>query len=133
TCAALGTGGHCAASPPRNSLPGLLPSARPGRILDLLALVDRDIDESAAVLLPPPDINRLYDGARLGIDRHRATRAIPCHALGRRDQGLAVGLAAGPLERLVDGVHAVITADREKVRVASVHFVEDLDELHVQR
>src|SRR5258705_574161 len=111
----LGTGGHCAASPPPNSLPRLLPSARPRRILDLLDLVERDIDEFAADLLHPPDINRLYDVARLGIDRHRATRAIPCHALGRRDQGLAVGLAAGPLDRRGDGVHAVIAADRAKV------------------
>src|SRR5512140_13454 len=51
----LGTRDHCAASPPRNSLPSRLPAPRPRRILDLLDLVERDIDEFAADLLHPPD------------------------------------------------------------------------------
>src|SRR5512139_2767150 len=106
------------ALPPRNPRSGSLSAARPRRILDLLDLVERDIDEFIADLLHTPDIDRLHDVARLGIDRHRTARAVPPQPLGGRDQGLAVGLAAGALERLIDGVHAVIAADGEEVRVA---------------
>src|SRR3954451_17469945 len=83
---------------PRSLLSELSAATRPRRILDLVDLVERDIDELAADLLHPPDIDRLHDVSRLGIDRHLAARAIPRHALGRGDQGLAVGLAPCPLQ-----------------------------------
>ena len=70
----------------------------------------------AADLLDPAEIDGLDDVARLRVDRDRAARAFPCQPLGGRDQRVAVGLAAGLLERLVDDVHAVIAADREDSR-----------------
>ena len=75
--------------------------------------------------LPPTslhlaDVDGLDDVAGLGVDRHRPARALPGHALGRLDQGVAAGVAVGLLQRLVDQVHAVIAADREEVRVAAV-------------
>src|SRR5262245_20617708 len=83
-------------------------AARAARILDVLDLVERHVDELAADLLDLADIDRLHDVAGLGIDRHRAARAVPFHSLGGGDQGVAVGLAAGLLQRLVDRVHAVV-------------------------
>src|SRR5262249_10390772 len=81
--------------------------ARFHRILDVLDLVELDIDDLAVDLLDAPDIDRLDDVARLGIDRDRTARAFPRHAFHRGDQRFAVGLAAGLLQRLVDRVHAV--------------------------
>ena len=77
------------------------------------------------------DVDVLHDVAGLRIDRHRAARAFPLHALGSGDQRVAVGLAAGLLERLVDEVHAVIAADREEVGVALELGIERLDEVLV--
>ena len=57
----------------------------------------------------------LHDVARLRIDRDRAARAFPRHALHRRDQRVAVGIAAGLLQRLIDQVHAVIGAERNEI------------------
>src|SRR4029079_11634402 len=68
-------------------------------------------------LLDTPDVDSLDHVASLGIDHHRAARAFPAHALDSGDQRVAVGLAAGLLQRLVDGVHAVVTADREHIGV----------------
>src|SRR6516165_10737358 len=65
--------------------------------------------------------------------RARKGSRTPDRDASRRDQGIAVGLPARLLQRLVNGVHAVIAADREEVRVAPVHFVEHLDELDVER
>src|SRR6516162_6774015 len=110
-----------------------LAAARARRILDVLDLVEGDVDELAAHLLHPPDVDRLHHVAGIGVDRHRSARAHPLQPLGRRDQGIAVGVAARFLQRLVDGVHAVIDADREEVGVAPVHFVEHLDEFDVER
>src|SRR5580704_129382 len=70
-----------------------------------------DIVEFAVDLLDLADVDVLHDVARLRIDRDRAARAFPLHALHRFDQGIAVGLATGFLQRLVDQVDAVITAD----------------------
>src|SRR5262249_53324825 len=112
---------------------GTLAAARARRGLDVLHLVERDVAELAADLLHPPDIDRLHHITGIGIDRHRSARAVPLQPLGRRDQGIAVGVATRLLQRLVDGAHAVIAADREEVGVAPVHFVEHLDELDVER
>src|SRR5258708_26936229 len=74
-------------------------AARPRRILDVFDLVERDIDKLAADLLHPADIDRLHDVAGLRVDRHRTARAHPFQSLRRRDQGVAVGLAARLLQR----------------------------------
>src|SRR3990172_3969344 len=79
------------------------------------------------------DIDRLDDVAGLGVDGNRAARAFPFHALGGRDQAVAVGLAAGLLQRLVDEVHAVPAADGIDVGVARVRAVVGLDERRVHR
>src|ERR1700746_4055518 len=71
-----------------------LAAARPRRILDVLDLVERHIDELAADLLDLADVDRLHDVAGLGVDRHHPARALPLQALGRRNQGVTVGLAA---------------------------------------
>src|SRR5262249_48662096 len=55
------------------------------------------------------------------------------HALHRRDKAVAVGLALGLLERLVDEVHAVIAADRYEVRTEVVRLLEVLDVFLVER
>src|SRR2546426_3223381 len=67
-----------------------------------------DVVEFAVDLLDLADIDVLYDVAGFGIDRDRAARAFPLHALHRRDQRIAIGLAAGLLQRLVDQADAVI-------------------------
>src|SRR5262245_48910759 len=110
-----------------------LAAPRAGRILHVLDLVEDDVDELAADFLYPPDIDGLHHIAGIGIDRHRPARAVPLQALGRRDQSIAIGVAARLLQRLVDGMHAVIAADCEEVRIAPVHFVEHLDELGIER
>src|SRR4051794_16299037 len=81
------------------------------RILDVLDLVELHVAQLIADLLDAPDIDRLDDVAGLRVDRDRAARALPGHALGGRDQAFAVGLEAGFLQRLIDEVRAVIAAD----------------------
>src|ERR1043165_4904408 len=76
------------------------------RVLDVLDLVELDIDELAADLLDPADVNRLDHVARLGVDRDRAARALPRHALDRVYQLSALGVAVGLLQRRIDRVHA---------------------------
>src|SRR5215813_11388796 len=79
---------------------GTLAAARAGRILDVLDLVERDVDELAADLLHPSDVDRLHHVAGIGVDRHRSARAVPLQPLGRRDQGIAVGVADRKSTRL---------------------------------
>ena len=50
-----------------------------------------------------------------GVDRDRAARAFEGHAFHGRDQGVAVGIAVGLLQRLVEQVQAVIAAERDEV------------------
>src|SRR3990172_6363682 len=83
------------------------------RILDVLDLVELHVDELAADLLDPAQVDRLHDVARLGIDQDRAARALPFHALGSGDQGVTVGLAAGLLQHLEDQVDLIPAGDRE--------------------
>src|SRR5712691_12929953 len=103
------------------------------RVLDVLDLVDLDVEQPAADLLDAADVDRLDDVARFRIDRDRAARAFPLHALRGRDECLAVGLAAGLPQSLVDEVHAVPAADAEEVRVAPPGRVVGADEFRVCR
>src|SRR5947208_5654955 len=78
-----------------------------------------DVVEFAVDLLDLADIDVLYDVAGFGIDRDRAARAFPLHALHRRDQRIAIGLAASLLQRLVDQPDTVIAADRHEARAGA--------------
>ena len=53
-----------------------------------------------------------------GSIRYLTAGAFPFHALCGGDQRLAVGLATGLLQRLVDQMHAVPAADREYIGAA---------------
>src|SRR5262245_62536057 len=86
------------------------------RFLDRFDGGELNVVKLAVLLLDFADIYVLHDVARLWIDRDRATRALPAHALYGLDKRVAVGPAAGFLERLVDQVHAVISPDRHEVR-----------------
>ena len=93
-----------------------------------------DVVELAVLLLDLADVDVLNDVARLRIDRDRAARALPGHALHGGDQRIAVGLAAGLLQRRVHQVHAVIAADRHEIRPhAVIGFFEGGDEILVGR
>src|ERR1700722_10546994 len=102
--------GGIAGSPTVRTKTASVRHARLGGILDVLDLVELDILQLVADLLDAADIHGLDDVAGFRIDRDRAARAFPGHALGRCDQRIAVGLAAGLLQRLVDQVRAVIAA-----------------------
>ena len=97
------------------------------RVLDRLEGRELDVVELAVLLLDLADVDVLHDVARLGIDRDRPARALPGHALHGRDQAVAVGLAAGLLERLVDQVHAVVAADRHEVGAEAAGLLEGRD------
>src|SRR4051795_3325083 len=75
-----------------------------------------DVVEFAVDLLDLADVDVLDDVAGFGIDRDWAARAFPLHALHRLDQRIAVGIAAGLLQRLVDQPDAVIAAHRHEAR-----------------
>src|SRR5437764_15426057 len=83
-----------------------------GRILDGLESSELDVVELVADLLDLADVDVLHDVARLRIDRDRAARAFPRHALHGADERIALGRAVGFLERRVDEMHAVVAADR---------------------
>src|SRR5215470_2339598 len=84
-----------------------------------------------AFLLDAPNVDRVDDVARVGIDRDLPARTLPLHALDGADEAVAIGLAAGLLQGLVDEAHAVVAADREEVRVAFELGIECGDELLV--
>src|SRR5215217_1443311 len=70
------------------------------RVLDGRDLVELDIVELAVgPALDPAQVDVLDDVAGLGIDRDGSARTLPSHALHGREQGLAIGLPAGPVER----------------------------------
>src|ERR671939_702056 len=83
-------------------------------VLHRLKGLELDIVELAIDLLHLADVDVLHDVARFRIDRDRAARAFPLHALHGLDQLVAVGVAAGLLQRLIDQVNAVIAADRNE-------------------
>ena len=103
------------------------------RILDRLESREFDVVELAVDLLDLADVDVLHDVAGFRIDRDRAARAFPLHPLHGRDQRIAVGLAAGLLQRLVDQVDAVIAADRHEARTAVEGLLVGGDELLVHR
>src|SRR5262245_12787780 len=90
------------------------------RVLDVGDGREFDVVEFAAHLIDLADVDVLDDVARLGIDRDRAARALPGHALHGGDELVAVGRAVGLLQRRVDQRHAVIAADRHEVRAQAV-------------
>src|SRR5438270_241951 len=120
----------------RSAEPGLQPSKLPGSraklaprndggrdppsLLRLAGILDRleggefDVVEFAVDLLYLADEDVLHDVAGFRVDRDRPARALPLHALHRLDQRVAVGLAAGLLQRFVDQMDAVIAADRHE-------------------
>src|SRR4051812_24080894 len=81
------------------------------RILHVLDDVELHVPQAAVLLLHLAQVDVLDDVARLGVDEHRAARALEDLALHAVDQGLAAALAAGLLQRLVDDAHAVIATD----------------------
>src|SRR6202023_2794630 len=89
--------------------------ARFHRVLHVLDLLDLDVAHLPSHVLDAADVDRLDHVARLRIDRDRAARALPGHALGGGDQALAIALAGGFFQRLVDEVHAVIAAERKQI------------------
>src|SRR5579863_5667301 len=65
------------------------------RVLDGGEGREFDVIELAVLLLDLTDVDVLHDVTRQRVDRNRAARALPGHTLDRRDQRVAVGLAAG--------------------------------------
>src|SRR6202790_4608768 len=105
---------------PRND--GIL-FARPARhpsllrlagVLDGLKSLELDVVEFAVDLLDLADVDVLHDVAGLRVDRDRPPRAFPFHALHGLDQRIAVGVAAGLFQRLIDQMNAVIAAHRHE-------------------
>src|SRR5260221_13838288 len=92
-------------------------------ILHRLKSREFDVVEFAVDLLDLADVDVLDDVAGFRIDRDRAARAFPLHALHRLDQRVAVGLAAGLLQLLKDQTNAVITAHRHKARARTVRLI----------
>src|SRR4051812_17200640 len=98
----------------RNCAPEVRADARPGltpkttSLLGLAGILHRlegrefDVIEFAVDLLDLADVDVLHDVAGFRIDRDRAARAFPLHALHRLDQRIAIGLAAGLLQGFVD-------------------------------
>src|SRR6266540_137852 len=118
--------------------------ARPGMtaspsLLGLAGILHRlegrefDVVEFAVDLLDLADVDVLHDVAGLRIDRDRATGAFPLHTLHRLDQRIAVGLAAGLLQRLVDQADAVIPADRHEAGARIEGLLVGRDEFLVCR
>src|SRR5450759_2613877 len=80
-----------------------LPSRRGlAGILHRLECREFDVVEFAVHFLDLADVDVLHDVARGWIDRNRAARALPALALHRIDQRVAVGLAGGLPQGLID-------------------------------
>src|SRR4029434_4294043 len=81
--------------------PGLPPvgegenSLRLARVLHILDHVELHVVELAVLLLDLADVDVVHDVARLGIDEHRAARALEDLALHGIEQGLAATGALG--------------------------------------
>src|SRR5258708_36959320 len=85
-------------------------------VLDGLEGREFDVVEFAVDLLDLADVDVLHDVAGFRIDRNRAARAFPLHPLHGLDQRIAVGLAGGLLQRLIDQGNAAIAAHRHETR-----------------
>src|SRR5882672_6498866 len=119
------SGFACAMRPGMTASPSFLGLAG---ILHRLEGGEFDVVELAVDFLDLADVDVLHDVAGFRIDRDRAARALPLHALHRLDQRIAVGLAAGLLQRLVDQAYAVIAADRHEARARVKGFLVGGDE-----
>src|ERR1700722_19702658 len=106
-------------SSPRSSRSAECRSLFRGRLLERILHrregLDLDGAGLAADLFDFADIDVLHDVAVARIDRDRASRAFPFHALHGPDDGVGIGIAIGLFQRLVNQVHAVIAADRNKI------------------
>jgi hypothetical protein len=61
----------------------------------------------------------------MSLDRSRSVReGFPPHAFPRRDQGIAIAIAASFRQRLVEEMHRVIAGDHRERWAAAVLFVE---------
>src|SRR5437879_5774374 len=112
---------------------------KPVSLLGLAGILNRlegrefDVVEFAVDLLDLADVDVLDDVAGFRIDRDRAARAFPLHALHRPDQRIAIGLAAGLLQRLVDQADAVIATDRHEARARAKGLLIGGDEFLICR
>src|SRR5262249_34695213 len=97
------------------------------RILHRLEGLELDVVQLAVHLLDLAEVDVLHDVAGVGIDRDDSARALPFHALHGGDELVALGLAVGLLQRLVDEMHAVIAAERDEVGAEVVRLLERLD------
>src|SRR5271155_3567761 len=100
-------------------------------ILDRIEFREFDVVEFAVDLLDLADIDVLHDVAGLRIDRDGAARAFPLHPLHGLDQRVAIGVAAGLLQRLIDQVDAVIAAHRHEAGTIREGLLVGRDELLV--
>ena len=81
------------------------PSLLFGRILHVIDFVDLRVLGFAVHFLNSADIDGLHDVAGIGVDRYLAAR-LSISYLWRQQSKIAVGLAAGLFQRLVDQMHA---------------------------
>src|SRR5690349_18562388 len=65
------------------------------RLFDGRIFGELDIEELAVDAFDAPDVDILDHFAGLRIDRDRTARTFPGHALHRRDQRVAIAVAAG--------------------------------------
>src|SRR2546421_3791664 len=86
------------------------------RVFLIGKLVEFDVVETAAGFLDLADIHRLHHVACFRIDHDRSARAIELHSLHCRDELVAIGRAAGLLQRLIDGGHAVVSCGGHEIR-----------------
>src|SRR5260370_32096143 len=80
------------------------------RVLNSLKGSELDIVEFAVDPLDLADINILDDVSCLRIDRYRPARTLPFRAFHRAHERVAVGIAIGLLEGLIDEMHSIIAA-----------------------
>src|SRR5579863_6902329 len=83
-----------------------------GRVFHGLVGIELDIVELAINPLNASDVDVLDDVARGWIDCDRPARAFPRRAFHGREQSIAVSAPAGPSQRIVNQMHAVVGADR---------------------
>ena len=103
------------------------------RVLDGLVGGELHAVELPVHLLDFADVDVLHDVARFRIDGDRAARAFPGHALHRREQDVAVGIAVRLLQRLIDQVQAIIGAERNEIGTKAVRLLEGRDISLVER
>src|SRR5215470_13609018 len=79
-------------------------------VFDRVESCELDIVELAVLLLDFADVDVLHDIAGVRINGDRPARAFPRQALHGRDQCIAIGLATGLLQCLINEMHAVVAA-----------------------